>query len=134
MQRYLRLLLLLNILVIIIGFPLTHKKLAATHIKLQAAVAASNRCTSSKQCAIEETGADPCGGPRGYTIYSTVDPKSVRKIKRLASETRSIPAALNKEDRKKNPYSACVRLIKPEADCKDKKCIEVAPKQFRGSH
>ncbi|CAF4067882.1 unnamed protein product [Rotaria sp. Silwood1] len=113
----------IGILVAIIGLPITTKKLNAALETLKAEAATSNRCSSSKQCAFEETGNDPCGGPSGFVIYSTADTKSVRKIKRLASQTKSLQENINRQNRKKGALTMCVGLRRPELDCKNGKCL-----------
>ncbi|CAF4262039.1 unnamed protein product [Rotaria sp. Silwood2] len=68
MQQYLRLFLALILI----------SSITTTYEKIHAEVAASNRCTSSRQCARERTGHDPCGsGSSSFIMYSTADPKSL---------------------------------------------------------
>lgn len=107
------------------GFLLTNRKLAANFGKLNAEVTASNRCISSSQCALEETGNDPCGGFSGLIAFSITDAKSVRKIRRLASQTRSIQANLNREDREKSAPQMCAGYMPLEAVCENGKCVDV---------
>lgn len=111
-------------MVAIVGFPLTNKKLTATYAKLDAEIATSSRCNSSSQCALVETGNDPCGGSSGRIAYSTTNAKTVHKIKRLAHQTRCIQENLNQEFRQKNKSPVpCTEYMSMKAACINRKCV-----------
>ncbi|CAM4847663.1 unnamed protein product [Rotaria magnacalcarata] len=97
----------------------------STHTTLNAEVKATNQCRSRRQCTIERTGYSMCEGPDDFIAYSTVDHKSVRKIKRLIRRTSSLRESLNQEHKENGGSSICATLIMPAADCKDRKCVEV---------
>ncbi|CAF1295568.1 unnamed protein product [Rotaria sordida] len=122
MQCYLRLLLAFNILVGIIGSQATWNRIETTYKNLKAEVETSNRCTSSKQCAAEATGKRACGGPNGYIVYSTAKADSVRKIKWLASQTRSLETMYNREN---DIVSICSMVMPPSVSCNSGKCVAI---------
>ncbi|CAF4014371.1 unnamed protein product, partial [Rotaria magnacalcarata] len=121
MQRNLRFLLILSILVVVFGSSMIQNSLQASYRKLKAMVDVSNQCTSNNQCASEATGSRACGGPNGYVVYSTVHADSVRKIKQLASRTRALESENN---RLNSVTSICSVENPPSVRCVNGKCIK----------
>jgi len=75
-------------------------------------------CDGDSQCEVLEVGERHCGGPSGYLVVSTINPKLAEVKAKIAQYTRA-----EKEMNAANPPLTCTDVPKPPSTlCKAGKC------------
>jgi len=75
-------------------------------------------CTDNKQCASLAIGAKPCGGPRSYRVYSTVN-TDAQKLTELSQQFKSLNKQYNRES---GLMSDCMMVMPPPVACINNTC------------
>ena len=91
----------------------TLQQIALANKALEAAIAESNQCDSSADCAAIPTGARGCGGPSSYAVYSTKT-ANVELIQKLAQVTVELEQQYNTEQ---SIVSICSTVEAPTTVC-----------------
>ena len=83
------------------------------------------KCTQDNQCDAIPIGANPCGGPEAYKVFSTAV-SDAGLLNKLANQHHLVRKTLVK---KLGLMGACVVIPKPKVQCKNNKCTAVETPQ-----
>jgi hypothetical protein len=85
------------------------------------ALVANNQCDTSEQCKIEPVGSRACGGPSGFTVYSTKTSNAADVIA-LSKTITSLERSYNSQN---DMMSICQHLTSPSTQCVKNKCVKL---------
>ncbi|WP_455210420.1 hypothetical protein [Kaarinaea lacus] len=79
------------------------------------------KCRDDGQCKTLAIGANPCGGPESYQVYSTLN-TDIEQLKELAEQYKSVRKTLHT---KTGTLGACIVIPEPTVQCKNQQCIAI---------
>jgi hypothetical protein len=107
----------------------TVEDLKSLQVKLKAEIKSEigeAKCSEDSQCKVLAIGANPCGGPESYQVYSEID-TDIDRLTSLAKRYKILRKTLHA---KTGAMGACMVIPQPLAQCKSNRCIAV-PKTGR---
>jgi hypothetical protein len=79
------------------------------------------KCTQDSHCKALAIGANPCGGPEGYQVYSSLE-SDVAQLTQLAAQYKMVRKTLHA---KTGTMGACVVIPEPAVQCENQQCISI---------